>query len=109
MEIKKSRFDYKWVILVVCFLMEFLCLGFCSSNVGLYTVPVTQALSIDRLAYSYWSSIRYAVQVVVALFFGTLINRFGIRKMVFTGLCSMIAATLLRVFGTASNKNIIPK
>ena len=100
MEIKKSRFDYKWVILVVCFLMEFLCLGFCSSNVGLYTVPVTQALSIDRLAYSYWSSIRYAVQVVVALFFGTLINRFGIRKMVFTGLCSMIAATLLRVFGT---------
>jgi hypothetical protein len=55
--------------------MEFLCLGFYSSNVGLYTVPVTQALSIDRLDYSYWSSIRYAVQVVVALFFG---NRFSV-------------------------------
>ena len=100
MKLDKSRLDYKWVILTVCFLMEFLCLGFCSSNVGLYTVPVTQALEIDRLAYSYWSSIRYAVQVMVALFFGSLINRFGIKKMVLIGLCSMIAATALRAFGT---------
>ena len=100
MKLDKSRLDYKWVILAVCFLMEFLCLGFCSSNVGLYTVPVTQALEIDRLAYSYWSSIRYAVQVMVALFFGSLINRFGIKKMVFIGLCAMIAATALRAFGT---------
>ena len=96
----KSRLDYKWVTLVVCFFMEFLCLGFCSSNVGLYTVPVTSALGIDRLAYSYWGSIRYAVQVIVALYFGTLVNRFGIRKMVFTGLLSLIGATLLRAFGT---------
>lgn len=100
MQVEKKRFDYKWVILVVCFLMEFLCLGFCSSNVGLYTVPITKALSIDRLAYSYWLSIRYAVQVVVALFFGTLINRFGVKKMVLIGLCAMVAATALRAFGT---------
>ena len=100
MKLIKSRIDYKWVILVVCFLMEFLCLGFCSSNVGLYTVPVTQALEIDRLAYSYWSSIRYAVQVLVALFFGTLVNRFGVKKMVFLGLCAMVSATAIRAFGT---------
>ena len=100
MKLIKSRMDYKWVILVVCFLMEFLCLGFCSSNVGLYTVPVTQALEIDRLAYSYWSSIRYAVQVLVALFFGTLVNRFGVKKMVFLGLCAMVSATAIRAFGT---------
>ena len=96
----KSRLDYKWVILVVCFLMEFICLGFCSSNVGLYTVPITDALQIDRLAYSYWSSIRYVVQVFVALYFGALINRFGIKKMVFMGLCALLSATLLRAVGT---------
>lgn len=100
MTLKKSRLDYKWVVLAVCFLMEFLCLGFCSSNVGLYTVPVTSALGIDRLLYSYWSSIRYAVQVFVALSFGKLVNRFGIKKMVFVGLCSLIGATALRAFGT---------
>ncbi len=100
MELKKSRFDYKWVILAVCFLMEFISLGFCSSNPGLFTVPVTNALTIDRLAYSYAGTIRYAVQVLVALSFGALVNRFGIRKMVFVGLISMISATVLRMTGT---------
>lgn len=99
MILKKLRSDYRWVTLVVCFLMEFLCLGFCSSNMGLYTVSVTEALNIDRLTYSYWSSIRYGVQVFVALFFGTMVNRFGIRKMVFVGLAAMLGTTLLRMFG----------
>ena len=100
MNTSSSRLNYKWVILIVCFLMEFLCLGFCSSNVGLYTVPITNALGIDRLAYSYWNSIRYAVQVFVALSFGSFINRFGIKKMVFCGLLSLIGATVLRATGT---------
>ena len=96
----KKKFEYKWVILITCFLMEFVCLGFCSSNVGLYTVPVTSALGIDRLAYTYWNSIRYVVQVFVALYFGTLINHFGIKKMVIVGLCALIGATVLRAMGT---------
>jgi MFS family permease len=100
MALKKTNPNYKWVILVICFLMEFLCLGFCTSNQGLFTKPVTSALEIDRLAYSYWSSIRYAVQVLVALSFGTMINRFGFWKMVFAGLAAMIGATLLRAFGS---------
>ena len=74
MTLKKSRLDYKWVILVVCFFMEFLCLGFCSSNVGLYTKAVTEALEIKRSVYSLTTSIRYAVQVITALYFGTLIG-----------------------------------
>ena len=80
--------------------MEFICLGFCSSNMGLFTVSVTDALKIDRLVYSYWSSIRYFVQVIVALYFGALVNRFGTRKMVCAGLCALIGATVLRALGT---------
>ena len=100
MELKQSKRDYKWVILAVCFMMEFISLGFCSSNPGLFTVPVTKALNIDRLAYSYAGSIRYAVQVLVALSFGSLVNRFGIRKMVFAGLAGLIGATTMRMTGT---------
>ena len=95
-----KKLDYKWVVLVICFLMEFICLGFCSSNMGLYTVPVTSALGIDRLAYSYWASIRYAAQVFMALYFGTLVNKFGIRKMVLAGLACLIGASVLRSVGT---------
>ena len=97
----KSRADYKWVILVVCFFMEFLCLGFCSSNAGLYTVAVTSALNIDRALYAVAGSIRYIAQIFVALSFGTMVNRFGIKKMVFVGLCCLIGAALLRATATA--------
>ena len=96
----KSRPDYKWVILAVCFFMEFLCLGFCSSNAGLYTAAVTNALNIDRAVYAVGNSIRYIVQVFVVLSFSTMINRFGIKKMVCAGLCCLIGAALLRATGT---------
>jgi len=100
MQLKKREFDYKWVVLVVCFLMEFLCLGFCSSNAGLFTVSVTTALNIERDVYAVAGSIRYAVQVLVALNFGTLVKRFGIKKLVFVGLIAMIGAALIRSVGT---------
>ncbi|MBE7043876.1 MAG: MFS transporter, partial [Ruminococcaceae bacterium] len=100
MSLIKKNFDYKWVILIICFFMEFLCLGFCSSNVGLYTAAVTEALNIKRSLYSLTTSIRYIVQVIVALYFGTLINRFGVKKMVCVGLLALLGSVLARGFAT---------
>lgn len=100
MTLNKSRRDYKWVILITCFLMEFLCLGFCSSNVGLYTKAVTEALQIKRSIYSLSQSIRYIVQVITALYFGALIHRLGIKKMVCVGLVSLTGSVLIRACAT---------
>ncbi len=100
MTLKKTRLDYKWVILVICFFMEFLCLGFCSSNSGLYTKAVTEALEIKRSVYSLMTSIRYAVQVVTALFFGTLIGKFGVKKMASAGMLALTGSVLIRAFAT---------
>lgn len=100
MTLKKTQIDYKWVILSLCFLMEFICLGFCSSNMGLYTKAVTEALHIRRSVYSLSSSIRYAVQVLVALNFGTLVNRFGVKKMVCVGMFSLTASVVIRAYAT---------
>ena len=100
MQLKKSQLDYKWIILAVCFLMEFLCLGFCSSNVGLYTKAVTEALNIKRSVYSLTSSIRYIVQVITALYFGALVNRLGVKKMVCLGLISLTGSVLVRAVAT---------
>lgn len=96
MSLKKTRLDYKWVVLVVCFFMEFLCLGFCSSNAGLYTKAVTEALEIKRSVYSLSTSIRYAVQVITALYFGTLVGKFGVKKMAVAGLVSLTASVVMR-------------
>ena len=99
-EASKKRLDYKWVILAVCFMMEFICLGFCSSNPGLYTDAVTKALHIPRSLYSIGTSIRYVVQVIVAFFFGSLIHRFGHKKLVAAGLFSLCASMLARCYAT---------
>lgn len=76
--------------------MEFICLGFCSSNPGLYTGAVTEALDIPRSLYAIGTSIRYIVQVVVALFFGPLIQRFGLKKLVGVGMFSLFGSIVMR-------------
>ncbi len=101
MKLQKSRLDYKWVILATCFMMEFLCLGFCSSNVGLYTKAVTEALQIKRSVYSLAQSIRFVTQVFTALYFGMLVQRFGTKKMVLVGLAGLTASVVIR--GLATN------
>lgn len=100
MAFQKKRMDYKWVILILCFFMEFICLGFCSSNVGLYTKAVTEALHIKRSAYSLTISIRYAVQVLASLNFGTMVNRFGAKKMACAGMLSLAASVAIRAWAT---------
>ena len=99
-QIQKRRFDYKWVVLILCFMMEFIGLGFCSSNPGLYTNAVTEALNIPRSLYSIGTSIRYIVQVVVALFFGPLIQKFGLKKLVGVGLISLVSSIFARCYAT---------
>ena len=100
MKRQAKRIDYKWIILISCFLMEFICLGFCSSNPGLYTGAVTEALGIPRSLYSIGTSIRYVVQVVVALFFGPLIQKFGLKKLVGVGMFSLCGSIIAKYFTT---------
>ena len=99
MELKKSTFDYKWVILVLGMLMNVVCLGFCSGNKGMYMTAITDALNIKRSVFSLNESCRFIASAVVNLFFGTLVTRFGIRKMVAFGFVTTIAS--IAVFATA--------
>ena len=97
---QKNRFEYRWVILAICFLMVLLVLGFCSSNVGLYTKAVTEALNIKRSVYSLALSIRYIAQAITALYFGAMTSRFGLKKMACAGMLSLTASVLVRACAT---------
>lgn len=94
----KKRFDYKWVILFLCFIMNFVCLGFCSSNKGLYLTAITEALDIERSLFSINDSCRYIATAVINLFFGSLIMRFGYRKMVAFGFLCLIGSMVTYIF-----------
>ena len=75
----KKRIEYKWVILVLCFLMVFVCLGFCSSTKSLYLDVITKAMNIPRTQFAFNDSARFIASAIVNIFFGTLLYKDGVR------------------------------
>lgn len=101
MTLEKKRFDYKWVILALAFLMVFVCLGFCSANKGLYLGAITKALKIERSLFTINDSCRFIATAIINLFFGALVGKFGVRKMLAFGFLSLIGS--MTIYATASN------
>ncbi len=99
MEEQKEKRGYTWVIVALSFLMVMVCLGFCSSPKSLFVVPVTEALGITRSALSLGDSLRFITTAVINIFFGTLIGRFGAKKLILTGVLCLIASQLAYSFG----------
>jgi len=97
---RRSKFDYTWVIVALSFLMVFTCLGFCSSNKSLYLSAITEALGIKRSAFSIGDSCRFIATAVVNMFFGTLVYRFGTKKLIAAGFICLITSALLYSVGT---------
>lgn len=92
---KSLSFDYKWVIASICFLMVFTTLGFCSSNKSMYVGAITEATGIKRSLFSFNDSCRYISTAIVNIFFGSLIEKFGVKKLVCGGFLSLMISSLL--------------
>lgn len=94
-EKRENRFDYKWVIIVLSFLMVFVTLGFCSSNKGFYLDAITEALGVERSLFSINDSIRFITTAVVSMFFGILVNKFGTKKLILAGFACLISCVTI--------------
>lgn len=102
MNLKQKKLNWTGILVVAaCFCMSFVCLGFCSSNKSLYLGAITEALGIKRSLFSINDSCRYVSTAVVNLFFGTLIVKVGVRKLVAAGFLCLITSTL--IYATATN------
>ena len=97
---KKFKFEYKWVIVIISFLMIFTCLGFCSSNASLYTYAITDALDISRSSYSLAKTLRFIMISIVNMFFGFFVARFGPKKLIITSILSLIGAMIVNSIAT---------
>lgn len=91
---EKKKLNYKWVVVGACFLMIFTCLGFGSSTKPLFLGPITEALNIPRSLFSINDSFRYITTSVVNIFFGTLIAKFGPKKLIGFGFLSLTGSAL---------------
>ena len=93
--------SYNIVVYALCFLMIFLCLGFCSSCKTIFLTPVTSALGISRSAFSVADTFRFVFGAIVNAFFGTLVAKFGTKKLILAGLLFLVASMLLYSYSTA--------
>ena len=96
----KKKINYMWVMVFVCFMLGFFCLGFCSGNKSLYLAAITEALGIKRSLFSIGDSIRYLTTAGVNLFFGSLLHKLGVRKMAGVGILALIIQSVLSAVAT---------
>ena len=87
--------EYKWVIAACCFALCFTGLGFCSGNKGLFLAAVSEALGIPRSVYAVSDSLRYVTTAVTNLFFGALVQKFGVRKLVGGAMCVLALSCMV--------------
>lgn len=90
-----ERFDYKWVIIAISFLMVFTTLGFCSGPRSIFLKPICDAFGMSRSAYSLTDTCRNIATTVANIFFGVLIARFGMKKLMFAGFTCLVASSLV--------------
>ncbi|MBQ3076060.1 MAG: MFS transporter [Clostridia bacterium] len=88
---KQFKFTYHWIIFAIGFLMVFTALGFNSSVQSYYKNPIIQqCLGGSVMLYAPRMTIRYAATAILNIYFGTLVAKFGARKLIGAGFISLI-------------------
>lgn len=93
---KTFKFTYHWIIFGIGFLMVFTALGFNSSVQSYYKNPIIQQiLGGSVMLYAPRMTIRYAATAILNIYFGTLVAKFGARKLIGAGFISLMLYCLL--------------
>lgn len=66
-KLKQNR-SYVVIVVAICFLIEFLALGFCSGTKKLFLGPITGALGFERSLFGFNDTCRYVFTAGIALF-----------------------------------------
>ena len=90
-----NKLHYRWVMIMISFLMVMISLGFGNSTKGLFPDEIAEALGVDRYLVSIGESCRYIATAVTNLFFSLLVTKLGPKRLVCLGFLSLIGAMLL--------------
>lgn len=92
---RKNTLNQGIINVALLFGVIFICLGFCSTNKGLFLTAICEAIDVPRTAFSISTSTRYLVTAVVNVFFGYLVMKFGTKKLISLGIILLIASMLI--------------
>lgn len=101
----RKKFDYTWIIIILCFLMVSITLGFASSTKSLFPDEIAKDLGTKRSLVSIGESCRYIATAVVNIFFGFSILKFGAKKLILAGLICVSGSMFL--YSIANNLLVI--
>lgn len=97
MQAEKKKFDYNVIILILCFMSTLFGLGLWGTK-SYFIKPITEALGISRLAYSFTDTFRYIVAAIVSMSFGFLVKKFSTKLLLLLGFAFMVTASLIFSF-----------
>ena len=96
----RAKHKYKWIIAIICFFIIFIGLGFGSGTKSLFPDEMAKDLGISRSEVSLGESLRYVATAVLNIFFGTLISKFGPKKLISAGFVALTASMLVYAYAT---------
>jgi len=85
---------------VLCFLMVMISLGLCSSGRSMYLTAICDALDLQRGAFSIGTTFRHITTALINICFGSLVMKFGTKKLIGAGFLCLITFALINVFAT---------
>ncbi len=97
---KALKRNYHWVIALIVF-AEMIIYGGYVNACSVFTVPITEALSLSRGSYALAVSTRGIVGFVSSLLTGFAISRYGYRKCAIFGLLTFCAGLILLAFSNS--------
>lgn len=98
---KKGNGGYAWIIVALCFLMTFTCLGFGSSTNQLFVKSVSEHLQVSRGVYSVIQTLRHVINCVISFFFGFFVLKLGAKRLICAGFVCLSGA--FAIFSFAEN------
>lgn len=94
--------NYAWMICAMLILMQFVYAGITLSTVTLYMEPIlAEHPGLARTAYALTITINGGANAIMSFFYGSFVQKFGLKKMVSFSAILMIFGVLLYANGTA--------
>lgn len=85
----RNKLHYGWVIVLAGMLILALGQGMLGSTNSIFVVPVCEELGVSRSSFTFHRTILTLVSCCVTPFFGKLIQRFGVRRVMLIGAVSL--------------------
>ncbi|MCF0137559.1 MAG: MFS transporter [Oscillospiraceae bacterium] len=94
--------SYAWVVMILLIFMQFIYAGLTLSTVTLYMEPILAAHpNISRTAYALTITLNGGANAIVSVFYGQLVEKFGLKKMIAFCAILMLLGVFLYAKGTA--------